>query len=230
MVNYGDQVFLQVNSLDNRWLSGGRNGGNEGVITRDHLSSDYELENAENTYKWTVRSTSGDGSRNYPDPKQGECLKYGDQVFLQANLLDNRWLSGARGGGNEGVLTRDHLSSSYELKNAEKTYKWTARSTAGTGTRTNSNNQDPGHGACIEELSLIFLQANLLDNRWLSGGRYTLADNEGVFVRNRLSSEYEQAENPYEWIVRKSSGTGSRSDAIKCDAFALIFRPSYGVQ
>jgi hypothetical protein len=61
MVNYGDQVFLQVNSLDNRWLSGGRNGGNEGVITRDHLSSDYELENAENTYKWTARSTSGDG-------------------------------------------------------------------------------------------------------------------------------------------------------------------------
>jgi hypothetical protein len=210
VVSYGDQVFLQNYNLDSRWLTGGRNSGNEGVLTRNIYSSDYEIGQAETSYKWTVRSTRGEGSRNYPEPKQGECLKYGDQIFLQVNNLDDRWLSGGRNSGNEGALTRNIFKSDYEIGQAETSYKWTVRSTFGTGTRTNNNNQDPGHGACIEELSVIFLQANNLDDRWLSGGRNS--GNEGVLTRNE---QLEGGGPSYQWIVRKSSGTGSRSDALQ---------------
>jgi len=122
--------------MDNRWLSGSRTSGNEEVVTRDHLRSSYERNTAATTYKWIVRSTPGNGSRRVDnDPKKGNCLKYGDIMYLQNNYMDNRWLSGSRTSGNEEVVTRDHLRSSYERNTAATTYKWIVRSTPGNGSR-----------------------------------------------------------------------------------------------
>ena len=114
-INYGDNIFLQVNSLDNRWLSGGRSGGNSDVVTRDALGSTYEQRTGvAKTYEWTVRSNASDGKVTSIDPKNGHCVKYGDRLHLQVNNLNNRWLSGGRSGGNNGVVTRDALGSTYE--------------------------------------------------------------------------------------------------------------------
>ena len=132
--NYNDQVYFQVNNLDNRWLTGGRGGGNEGVHTANLLGSDYE-QNVIATYQWTVRSTPGNGSRLYVDPKKGKCVKYDEIINLQVNNLDYRWLSGGRGTGNEGVVSRNHLGSNYE-KRGIAAYQWIVRGAPGDGTRS----------------------------------------------------------------------------------------------
>ena len=41
-IKYGDRIYLQVNGLNNRWLTGGRDSGNYNVYVRDMLGSEYE--------------------------------------------------------------------------------------------------------------------------------------------------------------------------------------------
>ena len=133
-LKYGDIINLQVNNLDNRWLSGGRGAGNAGVATRDHLGSAYE-KNALTAYQWIVRSSFGNGVRSYKDPRFGRCVEDRDVVTLQVNVLDNRWLTGGRGAGNEGVASRDKFGSDYERVNASTSYEWIVKKYPGDGSR-----------------------------------------------------------------------------------------------
>jgi len=206
-IDYGDKVFLQNDWMDNRWLSGSRSGGNEGVVTRDHLRSTYERVSVANTYKWIVRSTPGDGDRDYVDPKAGSCLAYGDTIYLQNNWMDDRWLSGSRSSGNEGVITRDHLRSYYEEVTVADTYAWIVRSCQGSGYR---NYQCSRKGECVEDGDLLFLQNEWIDHRWLNGSRSS--GNEGVKTRDKLASFYERSTVApvYNWIIRTTPGDGSR--------------------
>eukprot|EP00592_Proboscia_alata_P015684 CAMPEP_0194397806 /NCGR_PEP_ID=MMETSP0174-20130528/125751_1 /TAXON_ID=216777 /ORGANISM="Proboscia alata, Strain PI-D3" /LENGTH=874 /DNA_ID=CAMNT_0039194029 /DNA_START=18 /DNA_END=2642 /DNA_ORIENTATION=- len=196
-VTYGDTLFLQVNNVDSRWLSGGRDASREGVITRD-LS---ELKNVL-TYEWIARTSPGDGTRNDKDENDGVCVKYGDKMFFQVNNVDSRWLSGGRDASREGVITRD-LS---ELKNV-LTYEWIARTSPGDGTRSDKDEND---GVCVKYGDKMFFQVNNVDSRWLSGGRKN--NNQLVYTDNHLGSDYELEGRPhYEWIVRTSPGDGSRT-------------------
>ena len=124
-INYGDQMFFQNNWRDNRWLSGARNRGNTQVVTRNHLGSNYERERVARTYKWTIRSTAGNGARSYPDPKAGDCLRYGDIIYLQNNWINNRWLTVSR--VNSRAFTRNYLGTHSGM------YRWIVRSTPGSG-------------------------------------------------------------------------------------------------
>ena len=133
--------------LHDRWLTGARDSENDMVYVRDHLGSSYEL-SAVDAYEWQVRSTAGDGSRSYTDPKHGECLVHGELVFLQVNGMDNRWLSGGRGSGNEGAITRNHLGSSYEI-NGVNSYRWIVRREAGNGDRSVSSPKRNQHGQLV---------------------------------------------------------------------------------
>lgn len=212
-VNYGDNIILQNNYMDNRWLTGGRGASNAGVLTRDILSSTYESTTVPETYQWTVRSEVGDdGRRAAMDPKNGQCVKYGDKVHLQANVMDNRWLSGGRGEGNEGVVTRDRLGPDLE-KSKPASYEWIIRASPGNGLRSD---KDIRHGRCVEVGDIIHLQVNKLDNRWLSGSRG--GGNAGVHTRDRFGAtlntdgDYERVKvgHTYEWIVLNEVGDGSR--------------------
>jgi len=218
-VLYGSRVFLQVNFMDDRWLSGGRGRSTAKVVTRNRRRSRQELR-LQNTYKWIVRSTSGTGTRAVSDPKQGECLQYGDTIYLQVDSTDNRWLSGGRGGGNAQVVTRNHFQSSYET-NSGATYQWIVRSEAGNGDRLPN---DRVLGMCVTHNSVVYLQNAALDNRWLTGGRGY--GNAGVHTRDHQGSFYEilNAKTTYEWIIRNEPGRGERTDVdsitdvlIACD-------------
>jgi hypothetical protein len=208
-INYGDNIFLQVNNVDNRWLSGGRSSGNNGVVTRDALASTFEQTGK--SYEWTVRSNVSDGKVTSIDPKNGHCVKYGDRLHLQVNNLNNRWLSGGRSGGNNGVVTRDALGSAYEqTTGAAKSYEWIVRSAPGNGNRSF---KDVRFGRCVEYGDIVNLEVNNLDNRWLTGGRSVR--NEGVNTRDKFSTDndnYERrvGESSYSWILRSELGDGRR--------------------
>lgn len=210
-INYGDNIFLQSNAMNSRWLSGGRGSGNKGVVTRDALGSVYERTTGAKTYEWTVRSNAGSGTLTNTDSKNGRCVKYGDKVHLQVNTLNSRWLTGGRGSGNSGVDSRDKLGSAYERTTAAETYEWIVRSAPGKGTRSF---KDPRSGRCVEYGDIINLQVNFMDDRWLSGARG--AGNASVDTRDKysiVSNNYERrvAESNYSWIARSALGDGRRS-------------------
>jgi len=199
-VTYGDTLFLQVNNVDSRWLSGGRDASREGVITRD-LS---ELKNVL-TYEWIARTSPGDGTRNDKDENDGVCVKYGDKMFFQVNNVDSRWLSGGRKNNNQLVYTDNHLGSDYELEGRPH-YEWIVRTSPGDGSRTA---KETNEGICVNYGDTLYLQVNNLDNRWLSGGRGN--GKEGVGSFDHLGSKEEKnKKRGYEWIMRASPGDGSR--------------------
>merc|ERR1740124_1798844 len=98
-VRYNSKVRFEGKSYTDKWLTGGRDRGNNGVYTRNYLDGGYEQRHSE-TYRWTVRSESGDGNIDDPDPKSGDCIAYNDKVFLQVNTINNMWLTGGRGFSN----------------------------------------------------------------------------------------------------------------------------------
>uniref|UniRef100_A0A7S1BZC7 Bulb-type lectin domain-containing protein n=1 Tax=Corethron hystrix TaxID=216773 RepID=A0A7S1BZC7_9STRA len=77
-VKYGDPVYLQNNAQDLTWLSGGRVPDGRGV----HAQNIYDELDASDSYKWSFR-TIKDMDDSTPDPQAGECLKYGDTVYLE---------------------------------------------------------------------------------------------------------------------------------------------------
>jgi len=119
-VRYGDKIYLQPNSIDNKLLKGDDEGN---VYTKKKVSSNIH------SYEWYVRSTV-EGST---DLHSGTRIKYGDKIFLQINSHDNMWLRGARDTDGNKVSTNDPLGTEYETTIAHRSYQWIVRSTWGTG-------------------------------------------------------------------------------------------------
>jgi len=221
-INYDDIIYLQVNSRDHRWLSGGRSSENKMVITRDIKGSDYESRNYE-SYRWKIQSSpTNSGS----DTKSGTCLKYGDIIYLRVNHRNNRWLTGARGGNGNSKVQTNNIDSTEHEKKVTTSYEWIVKSHPGeTGHNTS---QDRASGICVRDLSTIYLQNHFMNSRWLSGGRGgSKVPNEVVKTRNLYDSDnngYEKrvALTTYQWIVRKdlNHNGGGRNDGVnKCLAF-----------
>jgi len=124
-IAYNDKVFLQVNSINNRWLTGGRGFGNKEVETRNYLV--HEQLKVDSPYQWIVRSETGDGRRNDPDPLAGEPVIYGDNIFLQVNNVNDRWLGGGCSSGNTAVNTGKIFEDIYKF------YRWTVLNESGDG-------------------------------------------------------------------------------------------------
>lgn len=201
-INYNDRIFIQINNRGRRWLTGGRSGGNEKVYSYDHLGTDYEL-NKRSAYQWIVRSIPGDGTRSSTDPNAASCLKFGDKVYFQVNAMDNRFLTGCRGKGNEGVRTRVRSQANRLI----------VRSNPGSGIRNDQGSQDPAFSTCVADKSVVFLQADSMDYRWLTGGRRS--GNNVVLTRNFTGEK--NVRSAYQFILRlHNPGNGGRSDAIQC--------------
>ena len=71
------------------WLSvsGARGYGNKGVFTFHNEKEHWNRTD----HQWTVRSSRGNGTVDYEDPRKGECLEYNDKIFLQNNFLPHLW-------------------------------------------------------------------------------------------------------------------------------------------
>merc|ERR1712076_150327 len=79
---YGHKMFLRIkDSLI--WLE---DSYGEAVYTSDPGS---ESKTTELNHVWIVRSEEGSGLRTDSDPKAGNCIKYGDKIYLQSNRVDN---------------------------------------------------------------------------------------------------------------------------------------------
>jgi len=145
---------------------------------------------------------------------QAEYVEYGDEVYLQGNFMNHRWLSGVRGkggqpAGNEVVLTRN-LQDELDMA---KTYQWIIQSVP--------EGNDYKRGTCLKYGDIIFLYNVWMADRWLSGARNT--GNKDVITQNHLVNDHERLTmaTAYQWIVRSNPGTGSRSNDLSPD-------PAYG--
>jgi len=198
-IRYNSKVWFQGMTSKNTWLTGGRDNGNNGVYAKNYLDGGYEQRDPAK-YRWTVRSESGRGDRDYPDPKSGECVAYNDKIFLQVNTINNRWLTGGRGFGNYVVETRDYLL--HEQLKVNSPYQWIVRSESGDGRR---EDPDPLAGRPVMYTDTIFLQVNSRNNRWLKE-----SSDRTVGTNNYLDGDYQQRyPAKYRWTVLNESGDGS---------------------
>jgi len=198
-IRYNSKVWFQGMTSKNTWLTGGRDNGNNGVYAKNYLDGGYEQRDPAK-YRWTVRSESGRGDRDYPDPKSGECVAYNDKIFLQVNTINNRWLTGGRGFGNYVVETRDYLL--HEQLKVDSPYQWIVRSESGDGRR---EYPDPLAGIPVMYTHRIFLQVNSRNSRWLKeSSDRTVGTND--YINGHYGQRYPAK---YIWIVLKESGDGS---------------------
>jgi len=179
VIAYGDKVYLNIATSGHGWLT-----NDSSVKVLDARLSLGDLDN----FQWTFRSQLGDGSSQSPDPLAGTCIKYDSRVFLQANNEDGRWLSGGLGQGNTDVQTGDHMSDG---NSDNSSYEWIVRSNPGNGLSTS----DPRAGECVSEKDQIYIQANHLDNRWLTGSSSSAVNTKDYGTSDGSQQEY------FKWIV-----------------------------
>lgn len=194
-VNYGQGYLLQ-NQYGNAdtWLTGGRGKGNEGVRVYDFDQSDRELSYVKTAYTWIVRSNGGGCcacpncplSRYAPDPKSGQCIKYDNEIRLQVNNMNDRYLTGNRGKGNHGVRT----------DTPEQATGWKVKSSVGLGTR---HDKDPLSGQCVPLNGVVFLLS--IDYRFLDNGVHT--DSANPFKRDAKELA------KFEWRFKSPSNPNS---------------------
>lgn len=111
-IQYQDKVNIQMNNIDNMWLTGGRGKKNRKVAIRDHFS-ETESKN-QLVYTWTINRSITNGNMNN---RIGDDVRYDGDIFLQIDNVDNRWLTGDLGIGGSIVRT---IGYAY-------TNKWTVR-------------------------------------------------------------------------------------------------------
>jgi hypothetical protein len=198
IVKYGESVFFQSN-WPNRWLAGAMYFSRRRVFTWDKNSW-------MGISSWSIQSNSGSDGSVY-DPKDGTCVRYGDIIYLKVNGAE-RWLRGNRGGLDERARTFDRYGDDPGY------YQWIIRSDVGSGSLNIEDNPDPYQGACVSTEFLVYLQFNVLENRWLSGARSR--DHQYVLTRDVSIEQYEYYH--YEWMIRfDDSSDGSTTDFIKLD-------------
>lgn len=112
-LKYGDLFSLRNEFLRDRWLTGGRGSGNTAVMSRNMFQNAYEQITAKHTYMWRARSNAGVDQDT--DPALDEYIEKDSGVYLQNPQINyNRWLTGSRNVGNEGVRTDNMHKNSYE--------------------------------------------------------------------------------------------------------------------
>jgi len=112
-IKYQDKVNIQINNIDNMWLTGGRGRYNRKVAIRNHFS-ETESKN-QLVYSWTINGSITNGNMN--NNRIGDDVKYDGDIFLQIDNVNNRWLTGGRGISGSKVCT-----IGYAYRN-----KWTVR-------------------------------------------------------------------------------------------------------
>jgi hypothetical protein len=195
---YGDDftyLELQIDGTSDRWLAGIT------IITQVipeycplfDIRGDGSRDN-EPDFRWKFTSTVADG----PDPKAGECVKYGDLVYIQ-HPDTGRFMQ--RGSSNF------YSAAFLRTDGAEKML---LRSNPGNGV-FDSEQTDPAFGLCIGELDVIYIQYTEESNRWLKGRPLPTPPflRVGVFANFNVDSEKQN----YRWILRRDTTFAA---AISC--------------
>lgn len=218
ILRYGDDLVLQTNHEDERWLTGNRGTSGNEVYLDCKFCSNYESERAA-SYIWIPRSAKGDGSTTFPDPKAGECVKFGDTIFVQNKNIRLNYLRSSCAGDESCVNDFQRILTTNVNAAGQNSleYAWKFRSNPGNGAPTNVDNEDPAFGNCVTDPSIVFLQ-NLQGNDLMMGFRRGLVRTFYYGVGDCCYGEpFER--NDYEWIIRKGRfSDGSRNDALQCSA------------
>lgn len=107
-LKYGDSIFLQINNMDRRWLTGGHDDDQDEVETHNYTRGKYFK------YKWFIRNIDDS------NPQTGTCVKYNDKVYLE-NRSNSKWLRGGLYDNKTGVEIGDRSIN-------QLTYQWTVQS------------------------------------------------------------------------------------------------------
>lgn len=148
-LRFGNTIYLKCEGSGRLWLTGGRSDGHASVNTRDG-----ENNTLKGYYQWYVRET------NDEDNATTDEVRYGDYVYFKLKGYEGLWLSGGRGDGNTGVITKGG-----EGWSNTKLYQW----------RIRKSPSEVGSGV-VRMNDKVFLQLRNDTDLYLSGGRGSAGD------------------------------------------------------
>jgi len=171
-VKYGETVHFQMSNTS-MWLK------ISDEVDLDFVSIHSFNQREMSAYELTIRSSIIDDERIENEPRNGECVHFQDEVFLQVNDVDNRWLTGGRGSRRRKVTTLQYLGN-----------RWIVRRNVTTGDKKIRGSREDDDVTYDDG---VYLQVNNVNNRWLTGGH-------GKSENLVRTAGYTYAN---EWIVRK---------------------------
>ena len=223
-LKYGEKIYIQSEAKEKLWLTGGRDNGNKDV----RVNNVYTEKDKSPHYEWVMvaehpnNKHKGKGSyylnEDQIDIKKGECVKYGDRVFLYTvgdKFKGKRWMQGSRGKKQDGVWCLNVFDLGKDDRNVVKNGNamWQVRSNPGTGEPHLGNNKDPNEGLCVQNLSEVYLQNYGDGERWLQGG--IGGGDKNVGTNNLMGNKGNSPE--YKWILRRDIGNGEiKGAAVIC--------------
>lgn len=205
-LKYGDVITLKNKYMPNKWLTRGNVatlhngtpivGGGTWVVTKNYYQ-ESDMSNSLPSYQWIIRSEAGTGDRDFSDPKAGDDLIYGEEIYLQNNYADNFWFRGHT--VKNRVYLQNHHISAYEQNTVREVYVLIVRSTPGNGNGSRSHS-DPMAGRPVEYGNVISLQSNFRDHFWYYGCKHELG-NDIVSQDNRNLPSNIMFSEAYKWII-----------------------------
>ncbi|CAB9512339.1 expressed unknown protein [Seminavis robusta] len=207
-LKFGEFIYIQAMSEEFKWLSGGRGKGNDDSFTRHKYKNNDETKKDKH-YRFKIQAND----RVNPGKMDGQCVKYGDWVYLWVTgdkEGHKRWLSGCRGDKQEGTKTNDVQGNS-DGEKLPNHYAWQFRSNMGNG---DVGAPDPAKGNCIMDQSAVFIQNGAMKMKWLSNW-----EKEEAKTRNYIQKSAQPTDKRFKWILRRLAGDGSTvtmTNAVAC--------------
>jgi hypothetical protein len=212
-VYYGNITYLQNYDLQKAWLNTG--GGFIDVEITDITSQSGDL-----AFGQFILVSQGGLGNPSADPKNGTCVKFGDQFGIyQTSTNYGKWV--AVDEGDSGILVSTTQASIADIT-------FTMRSTQGNGVLSQGSNSDPLFGQCVQENSVAFLQSTLQNALWL--GQTTNPQLNVAQVGNigaSATSIYGEPIKYPQWIISTSLSDGSTSNALACQAIPSATQGSW---
>lgn len=144
--------------------------------------------------------------RNKPWMDIELIVAYGDRIYFQS-IEENNWLGYSEGS----IKALDARSRLGTFDGALEAFRWTIRSDLNGGVDLPIDpsedivrqTPDPMAGSCVKYGDIVYLQNNVQNNLWLSGGNGDVQANDHTHFGDKT---------PYQWIVRSVPGSGLRTD------------------
>ena len=230
-VHYGDVVYMQNLSHENKWLVGGRSTNRIRARTLSAYGSNGELQQGIRDFQWTIIRPGLLTARLIQEDTSG-CVRYGDRINLALlyTLVDDAsnnsifeeslWLSGSRLAGTVTIRTLNPIVNETErqiLVDGPGHYDWIVRADPGNGNvvvvpgHDDDDEEEEGVGQCVAYESIVYLQNNAMDDRWLTGGRGegNIRVNTYNCYDDPINSNVDCDSGNYKWaFLQNAPGTG----------------------
>jgi hypothetical protein len=193
-ITYGEMMFIQNYNVANTWVFRSDGQDIQDIYLYNAIQREANIQNAEFAFVSTNTIAAAQ------DPKYGQCVKYGDTLYVS---------NGSTGGWYWTVNDQGSIYSG----NGQL---FTVRSNQGNGLTNEKLNVDPLYGYCVQEDAVVYIQQMEQNGLWVGmNGPLNYFDAGYLVASASATISTPQVQNPM-WILSSTLSDGSTSYGVAC--------------